>query len=149
MVRGHIFAFWRTVCLPGRKFTTMKKLLFVLLFASAAVSAQKKVYNVQQYCIDEKPFERKTCDIEGNEYSFVFLDESKKEVTLFLSNTKMPFKIKSSVVSQADPQYRVYTILDEKGVYEMRLNRQGTKMEFHLPDNRIFLTVGASTKSLQ
>lgn len=116
---------------------------------SAAGFAQKKVYNVQRYCIDEKPFSKGACDISGNEYSFVFMDEAKKEVTLFLTNIKMPFKIESSVVSQVDPQYRVYTISDSKGRYEMRLNKTGNKMEFHLPDNRIFLTVGASTKSLQ
>ena len=119
------------------------------LLISASAFAQKKVYNVQRYCVDEKPFAKGDCDISGNEYSFVFMDEAKKEVTLFLTNIKMPFRIDSSVVSQVDPQYTVYTLSDAKGVYEMRLNKAGNKMEFHLPDNRIYLTVGASTKSLQ
>ncbi len=127
----------------------MKTLLILLLLVSAAVQAQKKVYNVQHYCVDEKPFAKGECDISGNEYSFVFMDEAKKEVKLFLTNVRMAFRIESSVVSQLDPQYRVYTLSDAKGTYEMRINKAGNRMEFHLPDNRILLTVGASTKSLQ
>ncbi len=128
----------------------MKKFLpLFLLMLPLLATSQKKVYNVQHYCIDQKPLAKGDCDISGNEYSFVFMDEAKKEVTLFLTSMKMPFTILSSNQSEVDPSFRVFAISDPRGTYEMRLNKTGTKIEFHLPENRIYLTVGASTKALR
>ena len=39
-------------------------------------SAQEQVFNVQKYCVDELPIKKGQCDISGNEYSWVFLDEA-------------------------------------------------------------------------
>ena len=126
----------------------MKKLLFMLLFAGN-LFAQKQVFNVQGYCIDEKPFKTGTCDIAGNEYSFVFLDREKKEVVFFLTSMKMKFTIVSEMTSEVNPDQTVFTIENENGRSEMRLNRAGTKIEFSFPDQKIYLTVGKSTKSVE
>ena len=66
----------------------MKKILFILLLSSG-VYAQQEVFNVQQYCVDVKPFKKGECNLSGNEYSFVFLDTKKKDVTFFFTNTKL------------------------------------------------------------
>ena len=55
----------------------MKKLILMLLMSSGAF-AQQRVYNVQQYLIDEKPFHKGEYDLKGNEYSFIFINNDKK-----------------------------------------------------------------------
>lgn len=125
----------------------IKKMVFMLLF-TCSMSAQEQVFNVQQYCIDEIPFKKGQCDVVGNEYSFVFLDRQKKEVVLFLTQMKMKYKIVKTGVVSSDPNYTMFTLENEREQIEMRLNRQQTKIEFLYPNNRIYLTVGKSTKSL-
>ena len=123
----------------------MKKIILLLLISVGAF-AQRKVYNVQKYCVDQEPFKTGQCDITGNAYSFVFVDETAKSVVFFFTDMKMRYNIKSSNVSEIDPQWKVFMIEDEKGVAEMRVNSSKKKIEFHFPNNRIYLTVGESTK---
>lgn len=125
----------------------IKKIIFLFLITCSAY-AQEQVFNVQQYCIDEIPFKKGQCDVNGKEYSFVFLDTQKKEVVFFLTQMKMKYKIVKSGVVSSDPNYTVFTLENEREQIEMRLNRQQTKIEFLYPNNRIYLTVGKSTKSL-
>ena len=120
----------------------MKKLLFILLISSAAYS-QQQVFNVQQYCIDEKPLAANDCDIKGNEYSFVFLETAKKEVVLFLSDTKLKYEI---TAAQKEGAYTVYNLKGTSGPATMKINSSKTKIEFLEPEKRISLLVGASTK---
>lgn len=126
----------------------IKKIVFMVLI-TCNTYAQEQVFNVQRYCIDEVPFKNGQCDQVGNEYSFVFLDTQKKEVVFFLTQMKMKYKIVKSGVFSPDPSYTVFTLENEREQIEMKLNRQNTKIEFLYPNNRIYLTVGKSTKSLQ
>jgi len=123
----------------------MKKLVLMLMFATA-MSAQQQVFNVQLYCIDEKPFKKGSCDVKGNEYSFVFLDEKKKEVVFFLTQMKLKYEIVSVNVDEGDPNYNAYVLKNENGLIDMRINKQRSKIEFRYPDKHIYLTVGKSTK---
>ncbi len=125
----------------------MKKLVLMLLITSG-IYAQEQVFNVQRYCIDELPFKKGECNIEGNEYSFVFLDKKKNDVVFYLTATKMKYKIVASGISPLDKNYTVYTLENEKEQIEMRINKQHTKIEFLYPNNHIYLTVGKSTKAL-
>lgn len=123
----------------------MKKLLFLLLICGSAF-AQKQVYNVQQYCIDEKPFKKGDCDIIGNEYSFVFVDAEKKKVTFFLTSMKLNYDIKESYPDSSDKNFTYY-VLQSPGVRtDMRVNQKGTEIEFIYPDKIIHLKTGKSTK---
>lgn len=115
------------------------------MFASG-VYAQKEVFNVQHYCVDVKPFKKGQCDISGNEYSFVFLDTQKKELTFFFTNTKLKYKITESHIEQPNPNFTWYNLVNEKGNMEMRINKQKTKIEFIDATNHIYLKVGRSTK---
>lgn len=124
----------------------MKKFLFMLLLTSG-VYAQKEVFNVQQYCVDTKPFKKGECDISGNEYSFVFIDTKKKEVVFFFTNIKLKYKIVKSHVEEVNPNLTSYALVNEKGTMEMKINKQKTKIEFNDATNHIYLTVGKSTKS--
>lgn len=124
----------------------MKKLLFMLLLTSG-VYAQEQVFNVQQYCVDTKPFKKGQCDLSGNEYSFVFLDIKKKEVVFFFTDTKLKYKIVESHLETINPSITSYTLVNEKGSTEMKINKQKTKIEFIDATNHIYLTVGKSTKS--
>ncbi len=124
----------------------MKKFLFILLMTSGAY-AQQEVFNVQHYCVDVKPFKKGACDISGNEYSFVFLDIQKKDVTFFFTNIKLQYKITESHVEETNPNFTWYNLINEKGMMEMRINNQKTKIEFIDATNHIYLTVGNSTKS--
>jgi hypothetical protein len=108
--------------------------------------SQERVFNVQRYCIDELPFKKGDCDISGNEYSFVFLDTQKKEVVFFLTQMKLKYKIVRSGVFSSDANYTIYTLENESGQIEMKVNKQHSKMEFLYPDKHIYLTVGKSTK---
>lgn len=126
----------------------MKKLLFILLLTSG-VYAQQKVFNVQQYCVDTKPFKKGECNLSGNEYSFVFLDTKKKEVVFFFTDTKIKYKIVESHQEEINPNITSYTLANEKGSTEMKINKQKTKIEFIDAINHIYLTVGKSTKSVQ
>ena len=126
----------------------MKKLIFMFLL-TGSIYAQKQVFNVQRYCIDEKPFKPSECNISGNEYSFVFLDTQKREVVFFLTATKMKYKIINSGVFSLDKNYTIYTLENEQEQVEMRINKQQTRIEFLYPNTRIYLTVGTSTKEVQ
>lgn len=124
----------------------MKKFLFILLLACGA-HAQQKVFNVQQYCIDEKPFKKGTCDVSGNEYSFVFLDTAKSKVTFFLTAMKLEYDIASVSQDAKSPADTVYMLKSANGDVILRLNKAQTKMEFLYPDKHIYLMVGKSTKA--
>lgn len=125
----------------------MKKII-VLLLLSGGMYAQEQVFNVQRYCIDEKPFRQGECNIAGNEYSFVFLDTQKRDVVFFLTATKMKYKIVDSGIVSQDRNYTFYTLENENEQVEMRINQQHTKIEFLYPNNHIYLTVGKSTKAV-
>ncbi|HEX8269042.1 MAG TPA: hypothetical protein VF581_04045 [Flavobacterium sp.] len=120
----------------------MKKIIAALLFTSG-LFAQDQVYNVQKYCIDELPFVKGSCDISGNEYSFVFVDAKKKDVVLFIGGQKMQFKI---VDVTKDPASTKYKLTNTAGEVAMNINAQSTRMEFLFPERRIYLTTGKSTK---
>lgn len=124
----------------------MKKLI-VLLFLTTAMYSQNKVFNVQHYCIDETPFKKGQCNLSGNEYSFVFLNATNSEVTFFLTDIKLKYKIVTSTVTKADPNYTSYILKDALGEVEMRVNKQHTRIEFLYPDKHIYLKVGKSTKA--
>jgi len=126
----------------------MKKLIFMFLL-TGSIYAQEQVFNVQRYCVDEKPFKPGECNISGNEYSFVFLDKQKREVVFFLTASKMKYKIINSGVFSLDKNYTSYTLENEQGQVEMRINKQQTRIEFLHPNTRIYLTVGTSTKAIQ
>ncbi|MEO5777207.1 MAG: hypothetical protein ABIQ27_09880 [Flavobacterium sp.] len=123
----------------------MKKFLFILMLTSG-VYAQQEVFNVQQYCVDVKPFKKGECDISGNEYSFVFLDTKKKDVTFFFTDTKLKYKIMESHVDELNSNFMWYDLENEKGKMDMKINKQKTKIEFIDASNHIYLTVGKSTK---
>ncbi len=118
-----------------------------MLLLTSGVYAQQEVFNVQHYCVDVKPFKKGECDISGNEYSFVFLDIQKKDLTFFFTNTKLQYKITESHIEESNPNFTWYNLINEKGTMEMRINKQKTKIEFIDPTNHIYLTVGKSTKS--
>lgn len=126
----------------------MKKLLIILLLTSCTY-AQQKVYNVQQYCVDTKPFKKGECNLSGNEYSFVFLDIKKKEVVFFFTNTKLKYNIVEFHQEDINSNMTSYTLANEKGLTEMKINKQKTKIEFTDAINHIYLTVGKSTKSVR
>jgi hypothetical protein len=117
-----------------------------LLLLSGAMYSQEQVFNVQRYCVDETPFRTGECDVSGNEYSFVFLDRKKNDVVFFFTNMKLKYKIMKAVVYSPDPNYMLYSLENEKGTVDMKINKQNTKMEFLYPNNHIYLTVGKSTK---
>jgi hypothetical protein len=125
----------------------MKKIMLMLLL-TGTMYAQEQVFNVQRYCIDEKPFRQGECNSSGNEYSFVFLDTQKHAVVFFLTATKMKYKIVDSGVLPQDRNYTFYSLENEQGQVEMRINKQHTKIEFLYPNNHIYLTVGNSTKAI-
>jgi hypothetical protein len=58
---------------------------------------------------------------------------------------KLKYKIMKSVVYVSDSNYILYSLENEKGTVDMKINKQNTKMEFY-PNNHIYLTVGKSTK---
>jgi hypothetical protein len=130
-----------------KKNRPMKKLLFLFLLTSC-IYAQKEVFNVQKYCIDAKPFKKGQCDISGNEYSFVFLDTQKKEVIFFFTNVKIKYKILETQPETKNKNEISYSLANDKGVTEMKINNQKTKIEFLDATNHIYLTVGKSKKSL-
>ncbi|MBC7495306.1 MAG: hypothetical protein H7221_09890 [Flavobacterium sp.] len=120
----------------------MKKLIFMLLLTSG-VYAQQQVFNVQRYCIDEKPFKKGSCDSVGNEYSFVFLDEKKKKVVFFLTDLKFEYQITGF---KKDANNIYYTLANNTSIVEMKISNGKRNIEFNGPDRRVFLTVGRSTK---
>lgn len=117
-----------------------------MFLLTGAMYAQEQVFNVQRYCIDEKPFKQGECNVTGNEYSFVFLNAQKREVVFFLTASKMKYKMVRSGVLSLDRNYTSYLLENEKEQVEMRINKQQTRIEFLYPNNRIYLTVGSSTK---
>jgi len=126
----------------------MKKLIALLLITSSMYS-QKQVFNVQRYCIDELPFKTNSCDISGNEYSFVFLDSGKQEVVFFLTSQKLKYAITDSKPDTSNPDFTIYGLKNEQGTAVMKINKQKNKIEFLYPDKHIYLTVGKSTKAVQ
>lgn len=121
----------------------MKTLLLLLLMTSG-LYAQKQVFNVQKYCIDETPGTTSDCDVSGNAYSFVFLDNIKNEVVLFLTDSKFKYQITKSEIH---PTHTSYTLNDGNHESTMKVNTQKTRIEFLTANRNIFLTVGKSTKS--
>jgi hypothetical protein len=119
-------------------------ILSLLLF-SGAVRAQKQVYNIQHYCIDEKPLKHTGCDIEGNEYSFLFVDPDKKQVTLFLSDTKMAFAIVGIATDETSGS-TVYTLRNTEGTTQLTVNKPQNNIVLSSPVRRITLKAGKSTK---
>jgi hypothetical protein len=120
----------------------MKKVILMLLLISG-VYAQKQVFNMQHYCIDEKPLKNGECDTSGNEYSFVFLDVKKSEVVFFLTDIKFEYQI---TATKTDSNNTSYTLKNDSGKMKMKVNNAKTKIEFLAPERRIVLTVGKSTK---
>jgi hypothetical protein len=114
-----------------------------MFLITSGVYSQRQVFNVQQYCIDEKPFRNAECDNKGNEYSFVFLDIKKNEVVFFLTEIKFEYQI---VESKKDSNNTIYLLKNDSGTTEMKVNNAKTKIEFLNPNRHIFLTVGKSTK---
>jgi hypothetical protein len=147
--RSQIF-FWRMFCIAENnlKYAAMKYFIMMLLF-TGSMFAQERVYNVQSYCVDEKPFRKGQCDISGNEYSFVFLDTKKSEVVFFFTSMKLKYKIVETKVFAPDPNYTFYQLQGAEGAVEMKIHKQQNKIEFIYPNNHIYLTVGASTKKPQ
>ncbi len=121
--------------------------LILFLFLSCGMFAQKQVFNVQKYCIDEAPFKKGQCDVSGNEYSFVFIDAKKSEVVLFMTDTRLEYKIANTNVSELDSNLTHYTLVNKDGQIEMVMNKAKTKIEFIYPNSHIYLTVGAATKA--
>jgi hypothetical protein len=132
----------------GAKIFKMRKLFFTMAFllTVAIGHAQHQVYNVQWYCVDEKPFKKGQCDISGNEYSFVFVDNPKKQVTFFFTSMKLKYNITESYQDATDANYHYYVLENEKGRTDMRINKAGNKIEFIEPDKIIYLTAGKTTK---
>jgi hypothetical protein len=126
----------------------MKKLFFTMAvaFTFAIGHAQKQIYNVQWYCVDQKPFKKGQCDISGNEYSFVFIDVAKKQVAFYFTEMKLKYTITDSYQDTTDPTYRYYILENENGRTDMRVSKTGDKIEFIEPDKVIYLTVGKTTK---
>lgn len=120
------------------------KTFILLLLMTSGLYAQKQVFNVQQYCIDEQPGKKSDCDISGNAYSFVFMDAMKKEVVLFLTDSKFKYQI---VKSETHPNYTSYTLNDGQSESVMQVNKQKNKIEFLSANRNVYLTVGKSTKS--
>ncbi len=123
----------------------MKKLILMLLF-SCSLFAQPRVFNVQQYLIDNKPFHSGQYDVKGNEYSFIFLNSQKKEVSIFLAGNKFTYDIAEVIAPARNADFTIYTLTNSSGSAEMRINRQNTRIELLTPDKNIYLTVGKSTK---
>jgi hypothetical protein len=144
-----VFCFSVADCIAKLKLKKIKtmKYFIALLLLSGSMYSQEEVFNVQRYCVDAHPFKIGECDISGNEYSFVFLDIKKNDVVFFFTSMKMKYKIMNSVVYAPDPNYILYSLENEKGSVDMKINKQHTKIEFLYPNNHIYLTVGKSTKS--
>lgn len=125
----------------------MKSTLMVLFFLfSCGLYAQENVYNVQQYCIDEFPFAKGECDLQGTEYSFVFMNPVKKEVVLFLADNKIKYNIVKSQPFAADRNVTVYTLKSRDGEVQMKISEQDNKIEILHPERRIYLKIGRTTR---
>jgi hypothetical protein len=125
----------------------MRKLVMALMLMIVCVAhAQKTVYNVQNYCIDEYPLRAGSCDQAGTEYSFVFVDIAKGDVTLFLADNKLKYQVLKQVES-ANNRMATYLIEDKSGKGQMSINSQGKKIIFEFPQRRITLKTGASTRA--
>ncbi len=118
-----------------------------MLCLSSGVFAQEKIYNVQHYCIDNKPLTSNSCDSQGNEYSFVFVDRSKGEVVLFLSDNKITYSIVEEVKGKS-AEVTGYKLKNAQGLVDMTINAQKTRIEFLEPSRKITLKVGKSTKTI-
>lgn len=118
-----------------------------MLSLSFGAVAQEQIYNVQHYCIDNKPLTAYDCDSEGNEYSFVFVDKSKSEVVLFIADNKIKYTIVEELKGKS-AEVLGYKLKNAQGLVEMNINQQKTKIEFLEPTRRISLKVGKSTKTI-
>ena len=118
-----------------------------MLLLTSGVYAQSEVFNVQRYCVDSKPFKKGDCDITGNEYSFVFLDNIKKDVVFFLTDVKIKYKILSSQAEGVNSDVITYILQNKTGITKMKISNKKTKIEFIDDFNHIYLTAGKSTKS--
>ena len=132
------------VCTAIKKHTTMK-ILLLMLTLSTGLFAQEQIFNVQQYSIDNKPFKTQGYDLTGNEYSFVFVDKSKNEVVLFLSDTQIKYSIEE-VNKGTSSTPTTYKLRNAEGIVDMSIDKSKTKIEFLEPNRRISLKVGKSTK---
>ncbi len=120
------------------------KNLFLLLLFCAGMYAQPTVFNVQKYCIDNKPFKANTCDVSGNEYSFVFLDAKNKSVVFFFTDTKLKYQIASFSTNNLGST--VYVLKENDNNVEMTINKLKNKIDFAYSNMEIHLVVGSSTK---
>lgn len=137
--------YWLVFCMRGnssKKKIAMKNLLVLLLF-SVGMFAQPTVFNVQKYCVDNKPFKSGECDISGNEYSFVFLDAKAKSVVFFFTDTKLKYEIVSATTNSSGTNYSLKSATD---IVQMHINKAKNNIEFLYPNMKIHLVVGASTK---
>ncbi len=116
-----------------------------MLTFSTGLFAQEQIFNVQQYSIDNKPFKTQGYDLTGNEYSFVFVDKSKNEVVLFLSDTQIKYSIEE-VNKGTSSTPTTYKLRNAEGIVDMSIDKSKTKIEFLEPNRRISLKVGKSTK---
>ena len=121
------------------------KILLLMLSLSTGLFAQEQIFNVQQYSIDNKPFKTQGYDLTGNIYSFVFVDKSKNEVVLFLSDTQIKYTIEEEIKGTSTTPTS-YKLRNADGVVEMSINKSKTKIEFLEANRRISLKVGKSTK---
>ena len=123
------------------------KILLLMLTISTGLFAQDQIFNVQKYCISNKPTKNKGCDVSGNEYSFVFVDKAKNEVVLFISDTQFKYKIEEEINGTVSSS-KSYKLRNDQGVVTMIVDKSKTKIEFLEPTRRITLTVGKSTKAV-
>lgn len=114
------------------------------MLLSAAAYSQPQVYNVQKYCVDQKPFRSGECDLSGNEYSFVFVDKNAKSVVFYFTDTKLSYSI--AAVHLDFNGRTLYDLKGTAGASQMTINASQTAIELLDPQNHIYLTVGKSTK---
>lgn len=72
-------------------------------------------YIINTYCVDEKPFKLKSCDHEGNLFSYVEIDENKGELTLFLIDLKLVYKIVTFESDLEESELFYYMLCDPLG----------------------------------
>lgn len=116
-----------------------------MLSLSTGLFAQEQIFNVQQYSIDNKPFNTQGYDLTGNEYSFVFVDKAKNEVVLFLSDTQIKYTIEQETKATSSSP-TTYKLRNAEGIVDMSIDKSKTKIEILEPNRRILLKVGKSTK---
>jgi hypothetical protein len=106
------------------------KYFIALLLLSGSMYCQEQVFNVQRYCVDEVPLRLEIFQ----EMNIRLCSRQKKnDVVFFFTNMKLKYKIMKSVVYAPDSNYILYSLENEKGTVDMKINKQNTKMEFYIP----------------